>query len=134
MLEKTVKYRDYNDQEQAETLYFNLTEAEAVRLDLEFEGGLEAYVNGLSDSEPAKILALFERLLRLSYGRKSDDGKHFFKSEEEAERFAQSAAYSALFLELMQNTDKAIDFFVRVVAPRSLNVEMPIPADISTRD
>jgi hypothetical protein len=124
MLVKNVKYRDFNEKECEETLYFNLTEAEAVRLDMEFEGGLEAYVKSLTNEKPGDILRLFERLLRMSYGRKSDDGKHFFKSEEEAEQFAQSAAYAALFLELMRDTDKAVDFFSQVVTPRSLNIDM----------
>lgn len=112
MLKKTVKYVNFDGKEDKEVLYFNLTEPEVVRLDVQFEGGLEKFINELDPkSKPQDVLDLFEKLIKASYGEKSEGGRHFIKSPEAASLFYQSAAYSALFVELIQNADKAADFF-----------------------
>jgi hypothetical protein len=112
VLKKTVKYVDFDGKEQKETLYFNLTEAEVLRLDLEFEGGLEQHINNLNEkTRPNEILELFEKVLQMSHGEKSEDGRHFIKSDEKRELFSQSAAYSSLFVQLVQDVDEATAFF-----------------------
>ena len=112
MLKKTIKYIDFDGKKQEETLYFNLTEPEIVRLDVEFTGGLEEYIANLDEKvNPQDILSLFEEVIRASYGEKSDDGRHFIKNTESVFLFDQSAAYSALFVELVKDADKAASFF-----------------------
>jgi hypothetical protein len=112
MLKKNVKYVDFDGEEQEETLYFNLTEPEVVRLDVQFEGGLEEYVSNLDEKvNPQDILTLFEKVLRASYGEKSADGRHFVKDSEATDLFSYSAAYGALFVELVQDADIAASFF-----------------------
>ena len=112
MLKKTVKFINFNKEEDEETLYFNLTEAEVVRLDVQFEGGLIVFIENLDEkSRPEDILNLFEKVITASYGEKSEDGKHFLKSDKTADLFYQSAAYSALFVSLLQNTESATSFF-----------------------
>ncbi len=97
---------------QKETVYFNLTEPEVVRLDVKFEGGLEKFITNLDpEARPEDVLNLFERLIKAAYGEKSEDGRHFLKSPETANLFFQSAAYAALFVELIQDADKAAGFF-----------------------
>lgn len=117
MLKKQVKYVDYNGKEQEDTLYFNLSQAEAVRLDLSLEGGLEGYIASLNEElGPKDIMDFFERLLTLTYGEKSEDGKFFIKNEEVQAKFRNSAAYDALFVSMLQNVDEAVDFFNQVVS------------------
>jgi hypothetical protein len=112
MLKKTIKYIDFDENEQEETLYFNLTEPEVVRLDVSFEGGLEVYLGTLDENvNPQDILSLFEKVLRVSYGEKTKDGRSFVKDPEAVELFYHSAAYSALFVELIKDADKAATFF-----------------------
>jgi len=112
VLKKTVKYVNFDGKEDQEVLYFNLTEPEVVRLDVQFEGGLETFINKLDpELKPQDVLDLFEKLIKASYGEKSADGRHFRKSPETAQLFYQSAAYSALFVELIQDADKAAAFF-----------------------
>jgi hypothetical protein len=117
MLKKVVKYVDFDGMERSETLYFNLTEPEVVRLDVQFEGGLEQYINNLDEKvNPEDILSLFEKVIQASYGEKSDDGRHFIKDTVQADLFNQSAAYSALFVELVQNADQAAAFFNALIS------------------
>lgn len=122
MLKKKIKFIDFNGKEQSQVLYFNLTEPEIVRLDVEFEGGLEAYVNTLDEKvNPQDILNLFEKIIKASYGKKSDDGLYFVKDPHEVDLFYQSAAYSAIFVELVQDTDTAAAFFNSLLSKTSIS-------------
>ena len=117
MLKKTIKFIDFNGKEQKTVVYFNLIESEIVRLDVEFEGGLVSYINNLdSKVRPKDILTLFEKVILLAYGQKSEDGLHFLKSEEQAVLFKQSAAYNSLFVSIVQDADAASDFFNRLLS------------------
>lgn len=112
MLKKVVKYVDFEGKEGSDILYFNLTEPEVVRLDVQFPGGLEEYILNLDEKvAPENILSLFEKVIQASYGERGEDGRYFLKSEEVTDLFYQSAAYSALFVELVQDADKAAAFF-----------------------
>lgn len=116
MLRKVVTYIDFDGNEQSETLYFNLNEVEGARLEVKFPGGVMEYVNQFNPQErPDEILDFFELVLSMSYGVKSEDGRHFLKTKEKTELFKQSAAYSALFMELMTDAEVAASFFEKVV-------------------
>jgi hypothetical protein len=56
------------------------------------------------------LIAEFKRIILLSYGVKSDDGKRFIKSAEMREAFSQTAAFDALFIELATNENAAANF------------------------
>lgn len=112
MLTKVVKYTDFNGNARSDTLYFNLSEAEIARLEFSYPNGLESYVNKLNSEErPDEILDLFEKVIQMSYGEKSEDGRHFRKSPEKTTEFMQSVAYNSLFMELLTNADTAAQFF-----------------------
>jgi hypothetical protein len=122
MLKKTIKYVDFDGKDREDTLYFNLTEPEVVRLDVQFPGGLEEYVNNLDEEvNPQDILNLFEEVIRESYGEKSDDGRYFIKDPEKVDLFYQSAAYSALFMDLVQDVDKAAGFFNGLISKTTID-------------
>ncbi len=129
MLKKTIKYIDFNGEKREDTVYFNLTEPEVVRLDVEFEGGLETYVSNFDpEVDPEAILTLFERIIQESYGEKSNDGRHFIKDSVKTKRFNQSAAYSALFMELVKNGEIAAEFFNRMLSTTSIKKKPPKPS------
>ena len=135
MLKKDITYIDFNGKKQTEPLYFNLTEPEVVRLDVEFEGGLEAYISTLDESiSPEDILDLFELVIRRSYGVKSKDGRFFIKDTIEVDKFYQSAAYGALFMELVRDPDKAAYFFNGILAPTAPEKKPKPPKPKPARD
>lgn len=122
MVSKSVKYIDFDENLQTETLYFNLNEAEIIRLDLEFEGGFEKYIGRLNEDPakyPLKIMDMFEKIMATSVGHKSEDGKHFIKDDDEAAQFKNSAAYSALFVEMLQDGDEGAAFFNALMSRNS---------------
>ena len=129
MLKKTIKYTDYEGNEREEDFYFNLTKAECVKLQLGTEGGLEKSLRKIvAEQDVPKIIPIFEQIILSAYGEKSPDGKRFVKSKELSEAFAQTEAYSDLFMELMSDADAAAAF-VNGIIPQieGVNPETPAP-------
>lgn len=125
MIKKTIKYTDYNGNEREEDFYFNLTKAEVSEMELSTEGGLAERINRIVAAKNSpEIIKVFKDLLLKSYGEKSPDGRRFIKSKEISEAFAQTEAYSILFMELATNSQKASEFIngiVPVVTPANTN-------------
>lgn len=102
MIKKTIKYVDFNGNENEEVFYFNLTKAELTKMELGKEGGMATYIKEAVESgDNAKIVGLFNDLILDSYGVKSEDGKRFIKNTKLREEFEQSAAFSELFMEMV---------------------------------
>ena len=116
MLKKTIKYTDYNNVERTEDFYFNLTKAEIMEMELSTTGGLAEMITRIvaAQDQPA-IIKVFKDLVLKAYGEKSPDGKRFVKSDEIAVAFAQTEAYSILFMELATDADAAAKFINGIV-------------------
>ena len=124
MLKKTIKYTDFNGYPREEDFYFNLTKAEVVEMQLEKNGGLDAYVRRIINSQDsASIIKEFKELILKAYGEKSDDGKRFMKTKEITEGFSHMEAYSELFMELSTNADAA-SAFVNGIVPNQVLEEI----------
>ena len=111
MLKKTITYTDYNDVTHTETYFFNLSKAECMEMEMSTSGGLTEMINKIIETQdvPA-IIKIFKDLILKAYGVKSPDGKRFIKSEELSTAFAQTEAYSVLFMELATNAEEAAAF------------------------
>ena len=111
MLKKTVTYTDYNGVETTEDLYFNLSQAELIDMEINYEGGLAAGIQKAVETQDTHtVMKIFKDLIVKSYGVKSPDGKRFIKSEDVVKAFTESEAYSVLFIELLQNPNAAEEF------------------------
>ena len=118
MLKKMITYKDYNGVERTEPFYFNLTKAEVAEMGAGLVGGgsLEDYIERLStEHDPMKIIQMFKELIQRSYGKKSDDGRRFMKSEEILREFTETEAYSVLFMELANDANAATEFFDGII-------------------
>ena len=126
MLKKTITYTDYNGITRTEDFYFNLTKAEIMEMQLSTNGGLDVMIKKIIDSQDApSIIKIFKELILKAYGEKSDDGKRFIKSKEISEGFAQTEAYSQLFMELATDTDAASKFVNGIVPVADNNTNRP---------
>ena len=124
MLKREITYEDFDGNPQTETFYFNLTMAEIVEYNVGFEGGLEDTIRKIIATNNQKdLLVEFKRIILMSYGERSEDGKRFIKSEELREAFAQSAAYDALFVELASNVD-SLTMFITSIVPKDVAKEI----------
>ena len=116
MLKKTMTYVDFNGTERTEDFYFNLSKAELMELELTTEGGLLERLQKIVDAKDApEIVKQFKKIILMAYGKKSDDGKRFEKSEKLSEEFAQTQAYSDLFILLATNAEEAAKFVNAIV-------------------
>lgn len=111
MYVKNMIYKDFNGEERNEDFLFNLTKAEITEMELSIEGGLGAMIERVTKAKdtPA-IIKIFKELILKSYGVKSPDGKRFIKSPELSEEFAQTNAYSDLFVLLASDSKEAAAF------------------------
>lgn len=116
MLKKTMTFPDYNGLERTEDFYFNLTRAEIMEMELSTTGGLSEMISRIVAAKDAPaIIKVFKELILKAYGQKSADGKRFIKSKELSEEFAQTEAYSMLFMELATDADAAAKFVNAIV-------------------
>lgn len=124
MLKKTITYTDFNGVECTEDFYFNLTEAEIMEMQLTVEGGFGETIDRIVKAKNVpEITKIFKDLILKSYGEKSADGKRFMKTDEIRQGFAQTEAYSVLFMELAQNADAASDF-INGIVPSKFRAQM----------
>ncbi len=129
MLKKTITYPDYNGNTRTEDFYFNLTQAEVTEMEVSVEGGLVEMINRVIAAQDGKqIIATFKDFILRSYGEKSPDGKRFVKNQELRDAFAQTEAYSQLFMELATNADAAAAFVNGIVPAAGSSVSAPAKA------
>lgn len=123
MYKKTITYKDYLGNERTEDFLFNLSEAELIELQHSVNGGLAGIVDKIIKTQDEKqLITIFKDLLLRSYGEISNDGKYFLKKdhgEPLSDRFVQSPAYSAIFMELATD-DKAATEFINGIIPADL--------------
>lgn len=123
MLKKTITYEDFNGEEVSEDFFFHLSKAELVELELSHTGGLSAALERIIAAEDGKaIVAEFKNIILGAYGQRSMDGKRFIKNQQLRDEFESTEAYSVLFMELLQNTEAAVEF-VNGIIPQNMAEE-----------
>lgn len=127
MLTKSITYTDYDGVERTENFMFNLTKAELAELNLTTEGGLQAVIQKIIDSRDIpELTKWFKKIVTMSYGEKSADGRRFIKSQELTEEFLQTEAYSELFVELITD-ENAAAAFINGIIPKVEKSNIPAP-------
>lgn len=128
MLKKTIAYTDYNGTTRKEDFYFNLTQAEVTELEVSVEGGLVEMINRIVAAQNGKvIIESFKDIILRAYGEKSR-WPSILKNQEVRDAFAQTEAYSNLFMELATDAKAASEFVNGIVPPKT---EKAAPADQS---
>ena len=142
MLKKTIKYVDYNGTERTDNLYFHISKtsvltasndtyneimkiAEHLQNRAKVLEGLDAQTineenpfdpNNRVLAESIRMIAqLIDRLVDLSYGKRSDDGTKFIKNAQVLEDFKSSLAYEAFVEQMVSNPDEMIEFINKLV-------------------
>ena len=129
MFAKKIKSINFVDGSEVEkTYYFNLSKAELMEMQLSTEGGLQAYIEKIvAEKKVPELMALFKKLILMSYGERSADGMRFVKVDpvrgKLADEFEQTDAYSELFTELATD-EKAAAEFVNGIIPAQLQAQI----------
>ena len=121
MYKDTRTYTDFNGEVRREDFYFNITKAEFFELEIGaiggMEGGMSEWLEKLTSiQDGVKIADTFKTILLKAYGVKSADGRSFLKIDPKdghrlADDFAQTQAYSDMYMELVMDSNKAAAFF-----------------------
>lgn len=123
MLKKTIAYTDYNGVERKEDFYFHLTKPELIEMQFSTDGGLDEKIRKIFMAQDGRsIMNIFKELVLKAYGEKSDDGRRFIKSKELSEAFAQTEAYTELYMELT-SSDEAAAEFINGIIPADIEVD-----------
>lgn len=131
MLKKTVTYKNFNDEDVTETLYFNLNEMEITDWQYSNPDGLtmSEYLKKIYDiKDYAALYRIVKHFVLMSYGEKSADGKHFLKSDEIRKTFEMSAVFPVVFSEIMSSADNAA-MFIKNCLPKRIVDAMPDSED-----
>ena len=116
MLKETIKYTDFDGNEQSEDFYFNISKAQFIDMEVNEVGGVVGMLKRVGETrDPKVIMAFMKDFIRKSYGVKSADGKHFNKSDEIVDDFENTEAYSELYVRLCTDAEYAIRFIIKVL-------------------
>lgn len=115
MLKQNVKYLDFDGVEQTETLYFNINRMELIAMQTRYgKDDMVKYIERITQEEDfGKIHDLLNDIILTAYGKKSEDGKRFIKSEELKEEFRTSLAYEALTESFFDDEGQTLGKFVQ---------------------
>lgn len=124
MLRKEVEYKDFDGNDRKDVLWFHLNEVEITEMNLETSGGLVKYMESIIDTNDVnKLITIFKDLLIRSYGERSMDGKYFYKDDKIRNEFVSSAAYPVLYMEMVSDADKAVEF-INGIVPSNIREQM----------
>ena len=116
MLTKKIKAEDFDGNIREETFYFNLSKSELAKMELSVNGGLSSLLQKISETQDAvEVKNLLEKVIDMSYGVKSLDGRKLEKTEEALKDFKSTNFYDELFMELISDANKTADFINAVV-------------------
>lgn len=125
-----MSYTDFDGNTRKEDFFFNFTTAELAEMELTAKGGLKGEIEAITNEQDGeKIVDWFKKIILKSVGKKSPDGRKFIKSKEISDDFAQTQAYSDLFMELAFDAKKGADFINKVIPQTSDNNKPVLVAD-----
>jgi len=120
MYKKTITYPNFDGVEITEDFYFHVTQAELVELEVSEKDGFTENLQKIIASNDGKvIIETFKKIILMSVGQRSANGRGFDKDPEFVKEFAGTEAYSQLFVELATNAGSAAEF-VNNVIPKKL--------------
>jgi hypothetical protein len=123
MLTKKIKYTDFRGVEREDEFMFHLAKNKVVEMEVSRSGGMTSFINRvISEGDGEALMREFRKIIRLSYGKISDDGRRFIQSEELSDEFEQTNAYDVLFMQLVTNAEAAAAF-VNGILPKDLNID-----------
>ena len=116
MLRRPITYKDYNDNDKTDILYFNLTKFEWLELEAYTKGGLiENLQHSIEVGNTKKTIDILKKIILRAYGEKDPETGTFEKSDDIAIRFSKTEAFSELFMELAYDANKSEQFFLGLV-------------------
>jgi len=113
MFSKTIKYKDFNGEDQEKVFWFHLSNAKLAVLAA--DQGLKSWADRMVKSQDSvEILEKLRELIRMSCGVRSEDGQRFIQTPEAQSELLDSPAFDELLFELFVENN-AVKFFSALV-------------------
>lgn len=113
MIKKKMTFKDFNGVERTMEFCFHITEAELMQMELETVGGYRGLLQRIIDAnDQQSMIRIFKEFIDMAYGVLDAEGIHFRKSPEALAEFKATQAYSDLYMELISDDEKAINFLM----------------------
>ena len=145
MIKRTINYIDFDGNPRTEDAYFNMTRSELIAFTFDMPDAITDAAKNTNTANNVDLEAagakLVERLgtsgifnfvkdlVFRSYGKKSDDGRRFIKSNEMAIEFTQTLAYDEFLIDLFSDDKKAADF-INGIIPAEMAKQISANSDI----
>ena len=125
MYRRVIEYKDFDGNERKEEFLFHLTKADVMKLLMADKDATldKILIRIAKERDFRKSAELFDRLIKMSYGKKSDDGRKFIRNDEILEDFVSTEAYSILYSEIAMDANKAAEF-VNGILPDDMSKEI----------
>lgn len=124
MFKKTLKFVDFNDQEQTKDFYFHISKAEVMALSAEGKASMQERIKRITAAQDGlAILNEFREIIKLSVGVRSEDGSRFIKDADAQSQLLDSPALDVLLMELVTTDNGAVEF-VQQLIPEKMQKEI----------
>ena len=111
MVIETLEYKNFKGIKVKRECLFNLTKSEWVDLQVSEDGGFEDLLKKISnEKDTSEIVRIFKKIILAAYGELKDDGETFLKTPEITKRFECSAAFEALYMSFITDSQRAAEF------------------------
>lgn len=140
MLKKTITYTDFDGNTRTEDAYFNMTRTELIAFSFDMPNAITESVGDPNNVDieaastkmaeklgAAGIYNFVTDLVYKAYGKKSEDGRRFIKTENGkplAEEFTQTLAYDEFIIDLFSDDKKASEF-INAIVPANMANQIP---------
>lgn len=121
MLQKTIKFEDYNGNEVKQDFWFHMNKADIAEFKYRKDGSdmVDVISRIMTNENIRGVLDILKEIARAAVGRKSEDGSRFIKDDEARSALFDTDAYSELMYELLSNPDYAADF-IQGILPKDM--------------
>jgi hypothetical protein len=124
MLKLPLTYTNFNGDVVTKDFFFNLSKAELAEQEMTSDGTFSKSLIRIGESKKgSEILPEFKKILKWSYGVKSQDGERFIKTDEVWEQFQDSAAYEVLIMKLFTEEGFAA-YFANGIVPADVSGQL----------
>lgn len=123
MIRKPITFTNFDGETVTEVHHFNLNKVEVAKMEAGSVGGYSGFLKRIVEAKDSlAMLNVITDLVEKSYGIKEPDGKTFTKSKELTDKFVNSLAFEALFMELVSTKDstKKMIEFVKGILPKDM--------------
>lgn len=121
MLQKTIKFEDYNGDQVTKDFWFHMNKADIAEFKYRKDGSdmVDVISRIMTNENIRGVLDILKEIARSAVGRKSEDGSRFIKDDEARSELFDTDAYSELMYELLSNPDYAAEF-IQGILPKDV--------------